>query len=51
MVELIGKLIARARALDLWMRHDDSDRKLIELTSYLTLLCSNFAQQGVFFLK
>ena len=50
-VELIDKLIARARALDVWMRHADSDRKLIELTAYVTRLSSNFAQHGLFFVK
>ncbi|HLF26406.1 MAG TPA: hypothetical protein VJG32_08720 [Anaerolineae bacterium] len=49
--ELIDKLITRARALDLWMRHDDSERKVIEVTAYLATLCANFAQQGVFFVK
>jgi hypothetical protein len=41
----------RARALDLWLRHDDSERKLIELVAYLTQLCANFKQHGVFFVK
>ena len=49
--ELVGKLIVRARALDLWMRHAESERKSIEVTAYLASLCTNFAQEGVFFLK
>ena len=48
---LIDKLIGRARVLDLWMRHDESERKVIEVTAYLSALCANFAQQGVFFIK
>jgi hypothetical protein len=50
-VELLDKLSVRARALDLWLRHDDSERKLIELVAYLTQLCANFKQHGVFFVK
>lgn len=50
-VELIDKLMGRARALNLWMRHDESERKLIEVTSYLTQLCANFAQHGELFIK
>ncbi len=49
--ELIDKLIVRARALDLWMRHADAERKIIEVTAYLSALCTNFARHGVFFLK
>jgi hypothetical protein len=49
--ELIDKLITRSRALDLWMRHADSERKAIEVTVYLAALCKNYAQKGVFFLR
>ncbi|HEY4690505.1 MAG TPA: hypothetical protein VIK33_14420 [Anaerolineae bacterium] len=49
--ELIDKLMVRARALDLWMRHDESERKVIELTAYLAHRCTNFAQQGMFFVE
>ena len=48
---LIDKLIVRARALDLWMRHDDSERKIIEVTAYLSTLCTHFARQSVFVVK
>lgn len=46
---LIDKLIARARALELWMRHSDSERKAIEVSAYLASLCTNYAQEGAFF--
>jgi len=49
--ELIDKCIARSRALDLWMRHADDERCIIEVTAALTLLCANFAREGVFFVK
>jgi hypothetical protein len=48
---LIGKLIVRARALDLWMRHADSERKIVEVASYLASLCTHFAHHGVFYPK
>ncbi len=48
---LIDKLITRARALDLWMRHDDSERKIVEVAAYLSTRCAHFAREGVFFVK
>jgi hypothetical protein len=49
--ELIDKLIVRARALDLWMRHDESERKIIEVTAYLSTLCAHYVRDGAFFPK
>lgn len=49
--ELIDKMIVRSRALELWMRHSDSERKVIEVAAYLSALCKNYAQKGVFILK
>lgn len=49
--ELIDKLIIRARALDLWMRHEADERRIIEVTALLTYLCTNFARDGVFYVK
>jgi hypothetical protein len=48
---LIDKLIARSRALNLWVRHDESERKIIELTAYLSAVCTNFVRHGAFFVK
>jgi hypothetical protein len=49
--ELIDKLIVRARALNLWMRHADDERCIIEVTALLTHLCTSFAREGVFYVK
>jgi hypothetical protein len=49
--ELIDKMIARVRALELWIRHDDAERKIVEVTAYLAALCTNYAYHGVFFVK
>ena len=49
--ELVDKMIARARALEVWMRHDDAERKIVEVTAYLAALCTNYAHHGVFFVK
>lgn len=47
--DLIDKCVARARALDLWAKKDDREKKLIEVTSYLSTLCVNYARDGQFF--
>lgn len=49
--DLIDKCIARARSLDLWMRHDDDDRRLIEVTALFTSLCANFARDSLFYTR
>lgn len=47
--DLIDKCAARARALDLWVKKDQHEKKLIEVTSYLSTLCVNYARTGQFF--
>ncbi len=49
--DLIDKCASRARALDLWVRKEASERKLVELTSYLSTLCANYVWNGAFFAK
>jgi hypothetical protein len=49
--DLIDKCAARARALDLWLKKEDREKKLIEVTSYLSTLCANYARVGQFFVK
>ncbi len=49
-MDLIDKCAARARALDLWVKKDDCEKKLIEITSYLSTLSVNYARSSVFFL-
>ncbi|MBX7213176.1 MAG: putative zinc-binding metallopeptidase [Thermoflexales bacterium] len=44
--DLIEKLIHRARALELWTEREGLDRKLIEVTAYLTTLCANYKTRG-----
>lgn len=44
--DLAEKLIHRARALDLWTEREGGDRKLIEVTSYMTALCANYKATG-----
>lgn len=47
--DLAEKLIHRARALDLWTEREGGDRKLIEVTSYMTALCANYKATGRYF--
>jgi hypothetical protein len=49
--DLIDKCAARARALDLWVKKVDHEKKLVEVTSFLTTLCVNYARVGQFFIK
>jgi hypothetical protein len=44
--DLIEKLIHRARALDLWLERAGHEKKLVELTSYVTALCMNYKYTG-----
>jgi hypothetical protein len=48
---VLGKLVTRSRTLELWMRRNDADRKLIEITAYVSSLCTTYAHRGVFFPK
>jgi hypothetical protein len=46
--DLLDKCIHRARALDLWLDRSQRDKKLMEITAYLTALCVNFKNTGGF---
>lgn len=48
--DLIDKCLTRTRALDLWLKRDEAEKKLIELTSYLTVLTRNFHEHGKYIL-
>ncbi|MCC7361573.1 MAG: hypothetical protein IT317_18960 [Anaerolineales bacterium] len=41
--DLLDKCSARARALDLWVRKDAREKKLVELTSFVSYRCALFA--------
>ena len=41
--DLLDKCSARARALDLWVRKDQRDKQLVELTSYVSYRCALYA--------
>jgi len=41
--DLLDKCSARTRALDLWVRKDARERKLVELTSYVSYRCALYA--------
>ncbi|MCL4505900.1 MAG: putative zinc-binding metallopeptidase [Chloroflexi bacterium] len=49
--DLMDKCIHRARALDLWLEREQYDRKLVELTSYITALSVNYRESGLYILK
>jgi hypothetical protein len=49
--DLIDKCVARSRALDLWLKLDDGDKKLVEVTSYLTVLTRNFQEHDKYLIK
>ncbi len=46
--DLLDKLMTRAKALDLWMDRAQEEKKLVELTSYITTLCANYKNSGVY---
>jgi hypothetical protein len=46
--DLLEKLVARARALNLWTERAQVEKKLVELTVYVTALCSNYKNRGVY---
>ena len=41
--DLLDKCSARARALDLWVRKDQREIKLVEFTSYVSYHCALYA--------
>lgn len=41
--DLLDKCTSRARALDLWVRKDERDRKIVEFTSYVSYRCALYA--------
>jgi hypothetical protein len=46
--DLLDKCIHRAKALDLWLERPQRDKKLMEITAYLTVLCANYKNTGGF---
>ncbi len=47
--DVMDKLIGRARALNLWLEQAQAEKKLMEVTSYVTALCTNYKCHGAFF--
>jgi hypothetical protein len=41
--DFLDKCSARAQALDVWVRKDEREKKLVELTSYVSYRCAMFA--------
>lgn len=41
--DLLDKCSARAHALDIWVRKDEREKKLVELTSYVSYRCALYA--------
>lgn len=46
--DLLDKLTTRAKALNLWMERVKEEKKLVELTSYITTLCANYKNTGYY---
>ncbi len=46
--DLLDKLMARARVLNLWLARAAYDKKLVELTTYISMLCTNYKNLGVY---
>jgi len=46
--DLLEKIIARARVLNLWAERAQIDKKMIELTAYVAVLCSNYKNRGTY---
>ena len=46
--DLLDKLMARAKALNLWLDRAYDERKLVELTTYVTALCANYKNTGLY---
>lgn len=47
--DFLDKCIARAAALDLWMRYDDYEKQLIALTAFLTMRASEYYHCGKYY--
>jgi hypothetical protein len=47
--DLIDKLALRARATDRYVKVAESEKKLIEVTTYLTVLCRNYQETEQYF--
>jgi hypothetical protein len=46
--DLLEKMMARAKALNLWVDRAQYDKKLVEVTSYVSVLCSNYKTRGAY---
>ncbi len=46
--DLFDKLMTRAKVLNLWMDRAQEEKKLIELTTYITTLSANYKNSGVY---
>jgi hypothetical protein len=46
--DLVEKLTTRARALNLWVDRTQHEKKLLELTSYVSVLCANYKSLGTY---
>jgi len=46
--DLIDKCIHRVRALNLWIEREQREKKLMELTAYITALCVNYKNTGYY---
>ncbi len=49
--DLVDKMIIRARANDRYIKIAEMEKKLIEVTTYLTVLCRNFRTSEHYFLR
>jgi hypothetical protein len=49
--DLLDKCSARTHALDLWVKKDERDRKLVELTTYVSYRCATYALNESYFEK
>jgi hypothetical protein len=47
-VDLLEKMIARARTLNLWVERAQVEKKIIEITAYVTVLCTNYKNRGTY---
>ncbi len=49
--DLMDKCIHRSKSLNLWLERAQYDRKLVELTSYVTALCVSYRESGLYMPK
>jgi hypothetical protein len=47
-MDVIEKCMVRARALNLWLEKSQHEKKLVEVVTYLTVLCANYKNVGLF---